>query len=317
MRGNCLAAALGAALNAPPRGRPLNFEIGTMLEWHLPDRVLRLEGRALVMGIVNVTPDSFSDGGRFVATEAAVAHALDLVREGADLLDVGGESSRPGAEPVPPDEELRRVLPVVRELAVRTTVPLSVDTTKAAVAEACLAAGAHIINDITALQGDPDMAGVVAARQAGVVLMHMRGTPQTMQIDPRYDDVVSEVCRFLQERLHAAAAAGIDTGRVVLDPGIGFGKTSQHNLELLARLAEVRALGRPVLLGVSRKGFMGKLLDRGVVERLAASLAAVCHAVVRGAAQIVRVHDVRETRDAVTLLAAIAGRTASRGGKSP
>jgi dihydropteroate synthase len=279
-----------------------------MSEWHLPDRVLRLEGRALVMGIVNVTPDSFSDGGRFAATEAAVAHALDLVRQGADLLDIGGESTRPGAEPVTADQELRRVLPVVRELAARTAVPLSVDTSKAAVADACLAAGAHVINDVTALQGDGALAGVVAARRAGVVLMHMQGTPQTMQINPHYDDVAAEVYRFLEARLHAAAAVGIEASRVVLDPGIGFGKTTEHNLELLARLGELRALGRPVLLGVSRKGFLG----REVGERLAGSLAAACHAVARGAAQIVRVHDVRETRDAATLLAAIADKEGRR-----
>ncbi len=280
-----------------------------MTTWHLPDRVLRLDGRALVMGIVNVTPDSFSDGGRFASSEAAVAHALDLVRQGADLLDVGGESSRPGADPVPADEELRRVLPVVRELAARTTVPLSVDTTKAVVADACLAAGAHVVNDITALGGDPDMARVAAARRAGVVLMHMRGTPRTMQDDPRYDDVTAEVCRFLQERLQAAAGAGIEAGRVVLDPGIGFGKRTEHNLTLLARLGEVRALGRPVLLGVSRKGFIGRVLGRdGVEERLVGSLAVACHAVALGAAQVIRAHDVRETRDAVTLLAAIRDR---------
>ena len=280
-----------------------------MMEWHLPDRVLRLDGRALVMGIVNVTPDSFYDGGRFATTDAAVDHALQLVSQGADLLDIGGESSRPGAVPVPLDEELRRIVPVVKALAARTPVPLSVDTTKAAVAEACLAAGAHIVNDITALLGDPDMARVVAPRRAGVVLMHMQGTPQTMQIAPRYDDVAAEVVRFLEERLHAAADAGIEAGRVVLDPGIGFGKTADHNLELLARLGELRALGRPVLLGVSRKGFFGKLLGRGVEERLIASLAAACHAVTLGTAQILRVHDVRETRDAVTLLAALREKT--------
>jgi dihydropteroate synthase len=276
-----------------------------MTTWHLPDRVLHLDGRALVMGIVNVTPDSFSDGGRFAAPEAAVAHALDLVRQGADLLDIGGESSRPGAEPVSAEEELRRVLPVVRALAAQTTVPLSIDTTKAVVADACLAAGAHIVNDISALRGDPDMAQIVAARRAGVVLMHMQGTPQTMQIDPRYEDVKAEVGRFLEERLHAAVATGIEAGRVVLDPGIGFGKTTVHNLELLARLGELRALGRPMLLGVSRKGFSGKVLGRGIQERLAASLAAACWAVTLGTAQILRVHDVAETRDAVTLLAAI------------
>jgi dihydropteroate synthase len=283
-----------------------------MSEWHLPDRTLPLSGRALVMGIVNVTPDSFSDGGRFVSTEAAVAHALDLVQQGADLLDIGGESTRPGAKPVPTDEELHRVLPVVRELARRTPVPLSVDTSKAAVADACLAAGAHVVNDVSALRGDPDLARVVAARRAGVVLMHMQGTPQTMQIDPRYDDVTAEVRAFLEERLQAALAAGIEAGRVVLDPGIGFGKTAEHNLQLLARLGELQALGRPVLLGVSRKGFMGKVLRRGVEDRLAASLAAVCRAVVLGAAQVVRVHDVRATHDVVTLLAAIAARQGDR-----
>jgi dihydropteroate synthase len=277
-----------------------------MQEWHLPNRVLSLDGRALVMGIVNVTPDSFSDGGRYANPAAAVAHALELVRQGADLLDIGGESSRPGAEPVPEDEELRRVLPVVRELAARTNIPISVDTTKAAVADACLAAGAHVVNDISALRGDPDLAGVVVARRAGVVLMHMRGTPQTMQDDPRYDDVTAEVCRFLEERLQAAAAAGIEAGRVVLDPGIGFGKRTAHNLELLARLGAVRALGRPVLLGVSRKGFLGRVLGRdGVEERLIGSLAVACHAVALKTAQVIRTHDVRETHDAMTLLAAI------------
>jgi dihydropteroate synthase len=279
-------------------------------EWHLPDRVLSIGRRPLVMGVVNVTPDSFSDGGTHLAVDAAVVHGLDLVEQGADILDLGGESTRPGAEPGAADEELRRVLPVVRELAGRTDVPLSVDTSKAEVADACLAAGAHVINDVTTLQGDPAMPGVAAARRAGIVLMHMQGTPQTMQVDPHYDDVMVEVRRFLEERLHAAVAAGIEANRVVLDPGIGFGKRSGHNLELLARLGDLQTLGRPVLLGVSRKGFFGKLLGRGVEERLAASLAAVCHAVTRGAAQIVRVHDVRETRDAVTLLAAISSRVA-------
>lgn len=277
----------------------------TPLAWHLPDRVLSLTDRALVMGIVNVTPDSFSDGGLFASPEEATAHGLRLVADGADILDVGGESSRPGAQPVSADEELRRVLPVVRELAARTSVPISVDTTKAAVADACLAVGAHIINDITALEGDPDMAAVVARRRAGVVLMHMQGMPQTMQIAPHYDDVVTEVVGYLEARLHATAAAGIEAGRVAIDPGIGFGKTVDHNLQLLHRLGEFQRLGRPLCLGVSRKGFLGKLLGRPAAERLAGSLAVVCQAVTRGGAQIVRVHDVRETRDAVTMLAVI------------
>jgi dihydropteroate synthase len=277
-----------------------------MHEWHLPDRVLRLD-RPLVLGIVNVTPDSFSDGGQFDAADAAVAHGLRLVEQGADLLDVGGESTRPGARPVPLDEELRRVLPVVRELRARTGVPLSVDTSKAAVARACLDAGAHVVNDVTALRGDPDMAAVVRDAGAGVILMHMQGTPATMQQAPQYADVVAEVVAFLQERLQTAADLGIAGARVVLDPGIGFGKTRDHNLQLLARLADFQALGRPVCLGVSRKGFFGRLLhDRPPEGRLAASLAAACHAVVRGAAQVLRVHDVEATRDAVTILAAIA-----------
>src|SRR5437764_517631 len=171
-----------------------------MHEWHLPDRVLSIGRRPLVMGIVNVTPDSFSDGGRFAATEAAIAHGLELVRQGADLLDVGGESTRPGSEPVPPDEELARVLPVVRGLVERTPVPISVDTSKAAVARPCLAAGAHVVNDVTAL-GDPDMAAAVREHEAGLILMHMRGTPRTMQQDPHYDDVTAEVTAFLQARL--------------------------------------------------------------------------------------------------------------------
>jgi dihydropteroate synthase len=277
-----------------------------MHEWHLPDRVLRLD-RPLVMGIVNVTPDSFSDGGQFDSAAAAVTHGLSLVEQGADLLDVGGESTRPGAQPVPLAEELRRVLPVVQGLRARTEVPLSVDTSKAAVARACLEAGAQVINDVTALRGDPDMAAVVRDAGAGVVLMHMQGTPASMQQAPHYDDVVAEVAAFLQERLQTAADLGIAVPRVVLDPGIGFGKTRDHNLRLLARLAALQALGRPVCLGVSRKGFFGRLLQNRPPEgRLAASLAAACHAVGRQAAQVLRVHDVEATRDAVTILAAIA-----------
>src|SRR6266542_1408470 len=190
-------------------------------EWHLPDRVLTLDRRPLILGIVNVTPDSFSDGGHHAATEAAVAHGLRLVAEGADLLDVGGESTRPGSAPVPPEEELRRVLPVVAGLRARAAVPLSVDTSKAEVARACLAAGAHVVNDVTALRGDPDMAEVVRAAGAGVILMHMQGTPATMQAAPVYGDVVAEVADFFQERLQAAAKVGIGAERVVLDPGIG------------------------------------------------------------------------------------------------
>ena len=275
-----------------------------MPPWQLRDRTLTPGRPALVMGIVNVTPDSFSDGGRFIDPAVAVARGLELVRQGADLLDIGGESSRPGAEPIGADEELARVVSVIRGLALATSVPLSVDTAKAVVADAALEAGAHIVNDITAL-GDPDMAEVVRRHRAGVVLMHMQGTPQTMQLAPHYDDVVAEVVAFLEARLRAAVELGIAESAVVLDPGIGFGKTAQHNMRLLARLADLGKLGRPVLLGVSRKGFLGRLLDRPVEERLAASLAAACFALTLGAAQIVRVHDVAETRDAVRVIAAL------------
>jgi dihydropteroate synthase len=283
---------------------PVEPSVHRPLEWHLPRQVVRL-ARPLVMGIVNVTPDSFSDGGRHATSAAAIAHGLRLVEQGADLLDIGGESTRPGAQPVPPDEELRRVLPVVEALTRQVAVPLSVDTFKAAIARQALEAGAQIINDVTALTGDPDMAEVLRSAGAGLVLMHMQGTPATMQDNPHYDDVVAEIGRFFEERLRTAAELGIAGPRVVLDPGIGFGKTVAHNLEILARLTEFQALGRPVCLGVSRKGFIGRLLNRSVDERLAGSLAIACYAILRGAVQILRVHDVQETRDAVSLLSTI------------
>lgn len=271
--------------------------------WQLSDRVLPISRRPLVMGIVNVTPDSFSDGGQFASPEAAASHGVELVRQGAELLDIGGESTRPGSNPVPLEEELRRVLPVIERLVAQVTVPLSVDTSKAEVARRCLAAGAAIINDVTALQGDPEM--VEAVHDAGVILMHMQGTPATMQRNPRYEDVVADISRFLEARLQWAVDRGIAAERIVLDPGIGFGKTLTHNLEILARLEEFQRLGRPVCLGASRKGFIGRVLGRPVEARQAGSLAAACWAVCRGAVQVVRVHDVQETRDAVTLLAAI------------
>ncbi len=276
-------------------------------EWHLPDRVLDLSRRPLIMGIVNVTPDSFSDGGLSANLDAAAAHGLMLIREGADLLDVGGESSRPGATPVPLQEELRRVVPVVEQLASQSPVPLSIDTCKAEVARQCLERGAQIINDITALGGDPAMPEVVRAARAGVVLMHMQGTPSTMQANPHYEDVVRDIARFFEARLRDLTDLGISGERIVLDPGIGFGKTAKHNLELLARLEEFQVLGRPLCLGVSRKGFLGKMLQRPVQQRLAGSLAAVSYALSRGAAQVLRVHDVAETRDVVTVMQAIKG----------
>jgi dihydropteroate synthase len=272
------------------------------MHWHLRDRILDLAPRALVMGIVNVTPDSFSDGGRF---GSAVAHALQLVEDGADLLDIGGESSRPGAVPVGLEEELARVLPVVRELVRRTTVPLSVDTTKAEVARQALGEGAQVVNDITALSGDPAMVEVCAAAGAGVVLMHMQGTPQTMQVNPTYVDVVADVRAHLQVALRRAEERGIAASRLVLDPGIGFGKTTEHNLRLLANLNRLGDLGRPLLLGVSRKGFLGTTLGRPLEERLSGSLAAAAYGLATGAVRIVRVHDVAATRDVVRLFAAL------------
>jgi dihydropteroate synthase len=277
----------------------------TMFHWRVRDRVLTPGSPPLVMGIVNVTPDSFSDGGRFLDAEAAIAHGLRLVAEGADLLDIGGESSRPGAESIALDEELRRVLPVVTELAARTAVPLSIDTTKADVARQTLAAGAHLVNDITALQSDPAMAEVVRSSGAGVILMHMQGTPATMQVNPTYGDVVGEVGDFLKARLQALIDVGIAAEQVVLDPGIGFGKKSAHNWALLARLEELQRLGRPVCLGISRKGFLGHRLDRPLEQRLAGSLAAACFALGRGAAQVLRVHDVAATHDAVQVYQAL------------
>lgn len=276
------------------------------LVWRCRDRRLTLGRRPLVLGVVNVTPDSFSDGGRFFDPSAAVEHGLRLAADGADMLDVGGESSRPGAAVVPVEEEVRRVVPVVAELAKRTAIPISVDTTKAEVARRSLDAGAVVVNDITGLLGDPDMPAVAAAAGAGVVVMHMQGTPQTMQSNPRYADVVREVVAFCEERLRALAGLGIDPETVCLDPGIGFGKTRIHNLELLANLGRVAALGRPVCLGVSRKGFIGRVVGRDRPAELAAgSLAVACFAAARGEAHVLRVHDVAAHRDAALMLDAI------------
>jgi dihydropteroate synthase len=260
--------------------------------------------RPLVMGVVNVTPDSFYDGGRHADAQAAIAHARRLAEEGADLLDVGGESSRPGAAPVGADEELARILPVLEGIA-ELGLPASVDTTKPEVMRAALAAGAAMINDITAL-GTPGALEAVAAADAGVCLMHMQGSPRTMQADPQYADVTAEVRDFLAARAAACERAGITRDRIVLDPGFGFGKTLDHNLTLLARLREIAALGFPVLVGWSRKSSLGRITGRPAEERLAASAAAALIAVQRGA-RIVRVHDVAATRDVLAVLAAVEG----------
>ena len=265
-----------------------------------------------VMGVVNVTPDSFSDGGRFLETDRAVAHGRDLVAAGADIIDIGGESTRPGAEPVALDEELRRVLPVVEALAADGSVPVSIDTSKAAIADAALRAGATIVNDVTAGLGDPDLYGVVAAAGAALVLMHMQGEPRTMQNAPHYDDVTVEVAEWLVRRLEAARAAGVRADALIADPGIGFGKTAAHNLELLARLADLVAdVGVPVLVGASRKSFLARLTGATRADdRDDATLATSVWSFTQGA-RIVRVHDVAGSARVARLLDVMARATAS------
>jgi dihydropteroate synthase len=261
-----------------------------------------------IMGVVNVTPDSFSDGGAFLDRDAAVNHGLRLAFEGADLLDIGGESTRPGADPVPEREELDRVIPVIEGIRAHNAgARISIDTSKAAVAAAALDAGADYVNDVTALRGDPDMAALVAERGVDVCLMHMLGTPRTMQAEARYDDVVADVKAFLEQRIEAAVAAGIALERIEVDPGIGFAKNLEHNLELLGRLRELTALGRPLVLGTSRKSFLGAITGRETAERVPATLATVVMAYERGA-EVFRVHDVGPARDALAVAAATLAR---------
>jgi dihydropteroate synthase len=272
-----------------------------------------------LMGVLNVTPDSFSDGGAFLDASAAIAHARELVAQGAEILDIGGESTRPGAEPVSAEDELRRVLPVLEGVAAAsdwsTTVQISIDTSKAAVARAAIAAGASIVNDVTALRGDPAMVEVLADSGADCCLMHMLGEPRTMQESPRYVDVVDEVKAFLEQRLDFAVRAGVREERVMLDPGIGFGKTIAHNLELLDRLDELVALGRPVVVGTSRKGFIGRIVADvagenepvAVARRLPGTIATNVLALERGAS-VFRVHDVAAVRGALAVTAATLGR---------
>jgi dihydropteroate synthase len=257
-----------------------------------------------LMGVVNVTPDSFSDGGQYLDPDAAVRHGEELLRDGASILDVGGESTRPGAEEVDHAEELRRVEPVVRALAGDATV--SIDTSKLAVAGAALDAGASIVNDVTAFKRDPEMAGLCAERGVGVVLMHMPGNPRTMQDDPRYDDVVEDVKAFLVERMEFAVDQGIGEKRIWLDPGIGFGKTLEHNLELLRRLGELRELGRPLVVGTSRKSFIGKVDGSDVEDRIGGSIATSVLAAAEGA-DVLRVHDVAEMVQALAVTNAVLG----------
>jgi dihydropteroate synthase len=257
----------------------------------------------VIMGVLNVTPDSFSDGGEFLDADAAVAHAKLMGEEGAGIVDVGGESTRPGAEPVSEKVELERVVPVVWRVAGKLGLRVSVDTAKLAVAEAAIAAGARVVNDVTAFRADPELAGLVASSGAICCLMHMQGEPRTMQRNPRYDEVVSDVKAFLEERLAFAVGEGVPEDRVWLDPGIGFGKTLEHNLELLRRLDEIVAIGPPVVVGTSRKSFLGKLTGRGEKERLPGTIATNVLAYERGAT-VFRVHDVAPVADALKVAVA-------------
>jgi dihydropteroate synthase len=261
-----------------------------------------------IMGVVNVTPDSFSDGGVFEDHIAAIAHARRLAGEGADIIDVGGESTRPGAAPVPAEQELERTIPVVEGIkGLNLPVQISIDTMKLAVAQRAIEAGASYVNDVTAFRHEPELAALVADMGVDCCLMHMLGEPRTMQENPRYDDVVDDVKAFLHERLTAATDAGIKEERIQLDPGIGFGKTLEHNLELLRRLDELTALGRPLVIGTSRKSFLGRITGRDVTERVHATVATTVIAFERGA-RVFRVHDVAATRDALAVSAATFGR---------
>jgi len=268
------------------------------------DRWLELGRRTLVMGVLNVTPDSFSDGGLFYEPERAVERALEMVEEGADIIDIGGESTRPGSEPVPLEEELRRVIPVIEAVAREVEVPIWVDTYKAKVAEEALRKGASIVNDISALGFDPEMAEVVARHGAALILMHIKGTPRDMQKDPQYEDVLGEIRAYLRERIARAEAAGVSPDAIVVDPGIGFGKKLEHNLEILRNLDRLQDLDKPILVGPSRKTFIGQILGVDVSDRLYGTLGAVVHSVMKGA-HIVRVHDVKAARHVVDVIDAI------------
>ena len=274
------------------------------LGWRLPQGELELGARTFIMGVVNVTPDSFSDGGHFFRPDEAVAQGVKLAAEGADILDVGGESTRPGSEGISGEDEIKRVLPVIQGLRSRTNALISIDTQKTEVAEKALEAGAQIINDISALRTNPQMAALAARTKAGLVLMHMKGTPRTMQENPHYDDVVAEIKQFLAERAQFAQSRGVEKSRIVIDPGIGFGKTFEHNLTIMRHLAELADLGYPVLLGASRKSFIGRLTGRPAPERLWGTVGAHVAGALLGA-HLVRVHDVAPLKEALLVSDAI------------
>ncbi len=274
--------------------------------WRLPTGTLRFGRLPLLMGVVNVTPDSFSDGGQFFDPQAAIDHALQMAADGADILDIGGQSTRPGSAPVDAGEELRRVVPVVAGLCEQTDIPISIDTSKAVVAREAVAAGARIINDVTALSEDPGMLQVAVDTEAAVCAMHIQGTPRSMQEKPQYDDVTEDVLSYLRDRRDALVAGGISADRIALDPGIGFGKTVDHNLQLLCQIARFHELGCPVLVGHSRKSFIGKVLADDKAERLSGTIA-VTLTLARAGVQIVRVHDVAPVRRALMLFEASGG----------
>ncbi|HAL55522.1 MAG TPA: dihydropteroate synthase [Bacteroidetes bacterium] len=277
----------------PEKTSTLHERLDRSFEFQFGPTIYSLSTRTHIMGVLNVTPDSFSDGGSFNDVDRAMRRALQMIDEGADFIDVGGESTRPGSDPVPLEEEIRRVVPVIRQLSGMTAIPISIDTYKSKVAEAALAAGAVVVNDISGLTFDDEMKHVAARYHASVVIMHIKGTPKTMQENPEYVDVVAEVAAHLLQNAGKARDAGI--GQVLVDPGIGFGKTLEHNLELMRRLKELKQLGYPLLAGPSRKSFIGKLLDLPVDQRLEGTAAAVTACILNGA-NVVRVHDVKEMK---------------------
>jgi dihydropteroate synthase len=277
--------------------------------WKVAGHDVDLSHRGLIMGVLNVTPDSFSDAGKFFSSEAAIAQGEQMARDGAQIIDVGGESTRPGAEPISVDEELRRVLPVIKKLREKVSVFVSIDTSKAEVAHAALEAGASIINDVTGGRGDNEMLPTVAKRKAAFIIMHMQGEPQTMQIDPRYDDVVAEVADFFRQQYERVIQSGIDPMAIAFDPGIGFGKTLEHNLKLLGNLEALRVQGRPLVVGVSRKGFLGRIMQsKEMSDRFAPTIALTALLRAHGA-NVLRVHDVKENAAALRVADAVLERT--------
>jgi dihydropteroate synthase len=277
--------------------------------WKVGDRVFNVSRQGLIMGVLNVTPDSFSDGGRFFAVEKAIEHGVRLAAEGADIIDIGGESTRPGAEPVAAGEELRRVIPVIEKLRAKIDVPVSIDTSKAELARAAIHSGASVVNDVTGGRGDEGMLPLIAETKSAFIIMHMQGTPRTMQNRPQYEDVVSEVADFFRQQYARAIGCDIDPMAIAFDPGIGFGKTLDHNLELLAQLERLRANDRPLVVGVSRKSFLEKLANSPEMkDRLAPAVALTALLRVRGA-DVFRVHDVKENVSALRVTEAILGRT--------